>query len=163
MHKIDDLSNNKNGDYMEIKDVMSKNLVIGKNTDSIKKISELMKEHDIGFVPICKGQKIIGVITDRDIVVRALTTCAKCSSKIESYISPNVISCNIDDSIDTVLKVMKESKIKRVLITELEKIVGIVSISDIINEKNAFETFKEIYAINRNSDYFKTEIDEFYL
>ena len=148
---------------MNISDVMSKNLIIGKNTDSIKRISELMKEYDIGFIPISKEQKIIGVITDRDIVVRALVSSAKGSSKIESYISPNIISCDVNESIDNVLNVMKESKIKRVLITDLEKIVGIVSISDIINEKNALNAFKEIYEINRNDDYFKTEVDDFYL
>lgn len=148
---------------MNIKDVMSKNLIIGKNTDNIKTISELMKEYDIGFIPISKKDKIIGVITDRDIVVRALANNARRNSKIESYISPNIISCDINETIDTVLNIMKESKIKRVLITELEKVVGIVSISDIINEKNAIKAFKEIYEINRNENYFKTEVDDFYL
>ena len=122
-----------------------------------------MKEHDIGFIPISKKDKIIGVITDRDIVVRALANGARKNSKIESYISPNIISCDINETIDTILNIMKESKIKRVLITDLEKVVGIISISDIINEKNAIKAFKEIYEINRNDDYFKTEIDDFYL
>ena len=142
---------------------MSKNLIIGKNTDSIKRISELMKENDVGFIPISNDKKIIGVITDRDIVVRALAMSAKGSSRIESYISPNVISCDVNENIETVLNIMKESKIKRVIITEFEKVIGIISLSDVINEKNAFEAFKKIYEINRNDAYFKTEVDEFYL
>lgn len=148
---------------MNIRDIMSKKLIIGKNTDSIKRISELMKENDVGFIPISNDKKIIGVITDRDIVVRALAMSAKGSSRIESYISPNVISCDVNENIETVLNIMKESKIKRVIITEFEKVIGIISLSDVINEKNAFEAFKEIYEINRNDDYFKTEVDEFYL
>jgi len=163
MHKIFNLINNKNGDIMNISDVMSKNLIVGNHDDSIKSISDLMQEFDIGFIPISKENKIIGVITDRDIVVRGIASGAKSSSKIESYISPNIISCDVNESINELLNIMKESRIKRVLITDLEKVVGIVSISDILNEKNALKTFKEIYEINRNDDFYKTEIDDFYL
>ena len=151
---------------MDIKDIMTKDLIIGKNTDNIKKISELMKEYDIGFIPISKDKKIIGVITDRDIVVRAICNNINYDTPIENYISPNIISCDVDSSINEVLDIMKQSKIKRIIVTELEKIVGIVSISDIINnsnEKNALDAFKEIYEINKNTDKFHTEIDEFYL
>ena len=58
---------------------------------------------------------------------------------------------------------MKKSKIKRIIITDSEKVVGIVSISDLLNQKNVIDACKEIYKINKNDDYFKTEIDEFYL
>lgn len=163
MHRIYFLSNNINGDNVKIKDAMSKKLIIGKNTDTIKEISELMKKNDIGFIPISKNNKIIGVITDRDIVTRAIESGAKGDSKIESYISPNIISCDINENTSTVLDIMKKSKIKRLIITDSEKVVGVISISDLLNEDKVFDTFKEIYTINRNDDYFKTEIDEFYL
>lgn len=141
----------------------SKNLIIGKNTDTIKEISNLMKEYDIGFIPISKGNKIIGVITDRDIVTRAISNGVNSDDLIESYISYNVISCDITDSVDSILEVMTKSRIKRVIITDKEKVVGIVSLSDLLDEKKAFSAFKEIYKIDKNFDYFKTEIDEFYL
>lgn len=141
----------------------SKNLIIGKNTDTIKEISNLMKEYDIGFIPISKGNKIIGVITDRDIVTRAISNGVNSDDLIESYISYNVINCNVTDSVDSILEVMTKSRIKRVIITDKEKVVGIVSLSDLLDEKKAFSAFKEIYKIDKNFDYFKTEIDEFYL
>lgn len=141
----------------------SKNLIIGKNTDTIKEISNLMKEYDIGFIPISKGNKIIGVITDRDIVTRAISNGVNSDDLIESYISYNVINCDITDSVDSILEVMTKSRIKRVIITDKEKVVVIVSLSDLLDEKKAFSAFKEIYKIDKNLDYFKTEIDEFYL
>lgn len=148
---------------MKIEDVMSKKLIVGKNTATIKEISELMKKFDIGFIPISKNNKIIGVITDRDIVTRIITSNAQSSDLIESYISPNIISCDINSDIDTLLDIMKKSKIKRIIITDSEKVVGIVSISDLLNQKNVIDACKEIYKINKNDDYFKNEIDEFYL
>ena len=60
---------------------------------------------------------------------------------------------------------MRKNKIKRVLVTDKNKVVGIVAFSDILNN-NEFEilnTMKEIWSIKRNSDYYPTEIDEFYL
>ena len=95
---------------MKIEDVMSKKLIVGKNTATIKEISELMKKFDIGFIPISKNNKIIGVITDRDIVTRIITSNAQSSDLIESYISPNIISCDINSDIDTLLDIMKKSK-----------------------------------------------------
>ena len=163
MHNNFLFTNNSNGENMEIKDLMSKNLIIGKSTDNITKISELMKKYDIGFIPISKNKKIIGVITDRDIIVKGLASCAKGSAKVEDYISKNVFSCSIDDSIDDVLSCMREHKIKRVIISDNNKIVGVISISDLLNEEGIHNTISSIYEINRNSDYYPTEIDEFYL
>lgn len=66
-----------------------------------------------------------------------------------------------------VLHLMKKEKVKRVLVTDNQKVVGIVSLSDII--KNSDETeeiinaLKEIFTLNRNTDKYETEIDEFYL
>lgn len=163
MHNNFCLTNNSSGDGMKIEDIMSKRLVVCKNTDTIQKVSELMKKYDVGLIPITKAKKIIGVITDRDIVVKALATCAKGSTKVEDYISPSVFSCEVTDDVCDVLKCMSEHKIKRVIISDNGKMVGIVSISDLLDEKGILDTIKNIYQINRNSDYYPTEIDDFYL
>ena len=144
---------------MEIKDIMSKHLIVGKYNDSISTISSLMNKYDIGFIPIIKDNHVIGVITDRDIVIRALPSNQK---KITNCISPNIINCEIDKSIDELVDIMKKSKIKRILITELEKVIGIVSISDIPSEKQ-IDLIKEIYSLNKSNFNYDTEIDEFYL
>ncbi|MEG0825908.1 MAG: CBS domain-containing protein [Bacilli bacterium] len=148
---------------MNVNDIMTKDLIIGKYNDSIKNISELMLKYDIGFIPISKDNKIIGVVTDRDIVVRALIACAKCSSKIESYISSNIISCDALDTTEYALNCMKKNKVKRLIVTNQKKIVGIVSISDLIENKKSIETIKFIYKIDKNDSIYSTEIDEFYL
>lgn len=163
MHIFFYLNNNINGDYMEIKHFMSRKLIVASYNDSIKKVSNMMMENDIGFIPISKKNKIIGVITDRDIVVRCIAIGIDHNSNIESYISPNVINCDENDNSDEVLKVMSQYKIKRIIVTSKNKIVGILSISDIIGEKEVLKTLKDIYKINKNDDKYETEIDEFYL
>ena len=132
---------------------------------SISEVARIMKEKDIGFIPISNDNKIIGVITDRDIVVNAISNKCNLDTPVKEYATKNVISVNIDDNVSKILNVMRKNKVKRVLVNDEHKLVGIVSFSDILNnnEFDILNTMKEIWSIKRNNDHYETEIDEFYL
>lgn len=155
------------GDKMKIENIMSKNLVIANAYDSIKDISILMKKYDIGFIPLSKENIITGVITDRDLVINALYNGAKEKDSVIKYMNKNIIAIDMSESIEYALETMAKEQIKRLLIKETEenKIVGILSLSDIINNTNinVSETLKSIWTIHKNTDEYQTEIDEFYL
>lgn len=161
------MSNNINGDNMKIEDIMSKNIIIGSVTNTISEIATIMKKYDIGFLPMRDQQKIIGVITDRDIVVNALSNNCNQNDIIDKYIIRNLIVIGQDKKIDDAIKLMGEKRVRRLIVTKQNKITGILSLSDIINSNLEndliIENFKKIFEINRNDDLFKTEIDEFYL
>ncbi len=161
------MSNNINGDNMKIEDIMSKNIIVGSITNTISEIATIMKKYDIGFLPISDQQKIIGVITDRDIVVNALSNNCNQSDIIDKYVVRNLIVINQDKKIEDAIKLMSEKKVRRLIITNNNKITGILSFADIINSnlenELLIENFRKIFEINRNDDLFKTEIDEFYL
>lgn len=144
---------------------MSRNLIIMDDNTSISEVARIMKEKDIGFIPISSDNKIIGVITDRDIVVNAISNKCNLDTPVKEYATKNVISVNIDDNVSKILNVMRKNKVKRVLVTDEHKLVGIVSFSDILNnnEFDILNTMKEIWSIKRNYDHYETEIDEFYL
>ena len=144
---------------------MSRNLIIMNDNTSISEVARIMKEKDIGFIPISNDNKIIGVITDRDIVVNAISNKCDLDTPVKDYATKNVISVNIDDNVSKILNVMRKNKVKRVLVTDEHKLVGIVSFSDILNnnEFDILNTMKEIWSIKRNNDHYETEIDEFYL
>ena len=132
---------------------------------SISEVARIMKEKDIGFIPISNDNKIIGVITDRDIVVNAISNKCNLDTPVKEYATKNVISVNIDDNVSKILNVMRKNKVKRVLVNDEHKLVGIVSFSDILNnnEFDILNTMKEIWSIKRNNEHYETEIDEFYL
>ena len=150
---------------MKAQDIMSRNLIIMNDNTSISEVARIMKEKDIGFIPISNDNKIIGVITDRDIVVNAISNKCDLDTPVKDYATKNVISVNIDDNVSKILNVMRKNKVKRVLVTDEHKLVGIVSFSDILNnnEFDILNTMKEIWSIKRNNDHYETEIDEFYL
>lgn len=150
---------------MKAIDIMSRDLVILSENTSINEVAQTMKEKDIGFIPISLEDKITGVITDRDIVCNAVSN-NDINNKVKEYMTRNIIKVNENDNVSKILSTMRKNKIKRVLVeNDDKKLVGIVSFSDILNN-NEFEimnTMKEIWTIKRNSDEYRTEIDDFYL
>lgn len=149
MYKKLKLSNNKNGDKM-IEKMMSKNIVIASTLSTIDDISKAMKEYDIGFMPVIDDTKVVGVITDRD----ALLNGNSFSSAITSDImTTGIITIDINSSIEDALKHMKNNKVRRLIVCEDNQMVGILSISDIINNYNnnelIIDTLKSIFEVNK--------------
>lgn len=167
MYKCVKISNNIISDYTKVKDIMSKNLIICSSDINVINISNIMKKYNIGFIPIEKNKKIIGVITDRDIVINIISNKVNNNSSIESYVNSNIIHIEENSSIDECLNIMKENKVKRLIIVNKEKIVGVISLSDILNcyddLDKVTEVAKVIWSTTKSDDNYKTEIDEFYL
>lgn len=147
---------------MKINDIMNKNVIVVDYNTDLNELATIMKQNDIGFVPISKNNKIIGVITDRDIVIRALSNN---DNKLEGYLSIDLITIDSESTIEEALKLMGQKKVKRLLVNHDNKLVGIISLSDIIKYDNELflETLKRIWEINRNNDTYKTDINEFEL
>lgn len=142
---------------------MSKDLIVLDINSSIYDIANTMKEKDIGFIPISKNKKIVGVITDRDIVVKVL---ANKDIRIKDYISRNLIKVNVNESIEKAIELMGINKVKRLLVEDNNKLVGVISLSDIVNNCNSdivYKNIKRIFTIYRNTDEYITKIDEFKL
>ncbi len=151
---------------MNINDIMSKKIIVGSTTNTLSEIAELMKKYDIGFIPIVDKNKLVGVITDRDIVINAISNNCSFNDLIDKYVVKNIISIEQNKSIDDALNLMALKKVKRLIVTDNNKISGILTLSDILGKYDneiLLDTFKQIFEINRNDDLFSTEIDEFYL
>ena len=144
---------------------MTYKIISGNIDNSFKDISMLMKENNIGFIPIKNDDEYVGVITDRDICL-ALPTISNINDSIKSYITNNIIYIDINSDIDNALKTMSANKVKRLLVKDKDSIVGILSLSDILcytNNKNIINTYKTIFYIHDNEHSSIAEIDEFYL
>lgn len=142
---------------------MSRDLKVADINSDVFEIARKMKEFDIGFIPISENNKIVGVLTDRDIVTKIL---ANNDTEIKSYINKHLIKINLNSDIEDTVKLMGEKKIKRLLVENNNKLVGIISLSDILNSIDddiLIENIKKIYEIYRNTDEYITKINEFEL
>ena len=148
-----------------IKDIMNKNIVSGEINDSVSKISELMKDNNIGFIPIKDNEEYFGVVTDRDIalIIPYLKNKDDC---IKPYISNGIITIDSSNSFHDALNLMSKEKIKRLLVKDGNSIVGVVTLSDILNnyESNKIiKTYKSIFYIHDNDSELLSDVSDFYL
>ena len=138
---------------MKVKDIMTKNLITCESDCSIHQISQKMKEFDIGFMIITKKNKLEGIITDRDIVIEMIVNY---DHKVNDYLHKIVQTIDQEETIENALQIMKNKKIKRLIVTSQTKIVGVISISDILNKtketNKLLDTLKSIYSIEKNID-----------
>ena len=160
------LFNTISGDYMDLRDIMCKVLIICSVNDDISFISGKMRDNDVGFIPVLEKNQVVGIITDRDIACRILNNDDFLGS-ITDYMSRDVVSVDVDGSISDVLDLMKEHRIKRVIVTDNGRVVGVISISDLITideyKDQLFDTIRSIWEIGPNKHKYETFVDEFYL
>jgi CBS domain-containing protein len=115
------------------RDVMTRNPECVSERDSIRDVARIMKDTDTGVVPVVEGRKIVGLITDRDIVVRGLADGKDLTSaSVGDVMTRQVKSVREETPIDEVLNVMTSAEIRRVTVVNANnELVGIVSIGDI--------------------------------
>jgi CBS domain-containing protein len=120
-----------------IRDVMTRNPVCVSDKDSIREAARIMAREDTGVVPVVdNGKKIIGMITDRDIVVRLVAEGKDPSNaKVNEAMTKNVRSIKEDSTVADALNVMKGAEVRRVpVVNNNNEVVGIVSMGDIAKE-----------------------------
>lgn len=118
---------------MQIKDIMSKDVKVAEPDTHLNEIARMMHEHDCGCILIAKDDRLIGVITDRDLVIRCVSESHYPNKiKAEEVMSKKILYCRDTDEIgDTALN-MTRSKVRRLpVLDENKRLVGIVSLGDL--------------------------------
>lgn len=106
-----------------------------KSNDSIMTAAEIMDKLNVGSIPVVDNDKITGIITDRDIVIRCVAKGKGVSEKISSAMSANVTFATPDMDIHEVADIMAEQQVRRLPVVDAkDKIVGIVAIGDLAVE-----------------------------
>jgi CBS domain-containing protein len=122
-----------NQNTRQIRDVMTANPDCVSERDSLRDVARIMKDKDTGVVPVVDGRKIIGLITDRDIVVRGLAEGKNLeNASVSELMTKHVRSVREDSSINDALELMSSAEIRRVaVVNSNDELVGIVSLGDI--------------------------------
>ncbi|HEY8668436.1 MAG TPA: CBS domain-containing protein [Tepidisphaeraceae bacterium] len=118
---------------MLLKDVMTRGVAEVPPGATLKEAAEKMRSLDVGALPVCTGEKLIGMLTDRDIAVRAVAEgCDPSRTMVSDAMTPDVTYCFEDDDVDEAARIMEEKQIRRLLVLDRNKhAVGIVSLGDI--------------------------------
>jgi CBS domain-containing protein len=115
---------------MNVRDVMTRNPRTVAPNDSIQRAASVMKEVDTGFVPIVENGRVVGVVTDRDIVIRAVAA-GSYDKPVSAIATRELVFVAPGDSLRDAEKLMSERRIRRIAVIENDLLVGIVSLGDI--------------------------------
>lgn len=123
---------------MKIKDIMSKDVEIVSPESTLHEVASKMQKRDCGCVVVVKDDRLVGMITDRDIAVRCIANAHdSASTTAEKVMSPEILYCMDTDDADDVAKNMGENKVRRLPVLNKEKrLVGIVSLGDLASHTN---------------------------
>jgi CBS domain-containing protein len=126
------------GGSRSARDVMTPNPATVSQKDSIRDAARIMASEDTGVVPVVDGRKVVGMVTDRDIVVRFVAEGKDvANAKVKECMTRSVRSVKEDTPITEVLSMMSSAQIRRVpVVNNSDELVGIVSIGDISTETN---------------------------
>jgi CBS domain-containing protein len=118
---------------MFVREMMSTDVETISAEATLREAAAQMKSRDIGLLPVLDNDRVVGVITDRDIVLRAVAKGRNPSeSTVRAAMSPNVISCRADEEIGTAAAIMGREQIRRVIVLDAtDHPVGILALGDL--------------------------------
>jgi CBS domain-containing protein len=122
---------------MKINEIMTRNVDCVSPSLKISLAAEKMLAEDIGFLPICEHNKVVGTVTDRDITIRSVAQGRDPRlAPVSEIMTSTVFHCYEDDDVETVAKTMEDDAVRRMLIFDRdENLVGVVSLGDIARAK----------------------------
>ena len=120
---------------MKISEIMSRDVRVARPEETIQDVARTMKDIDAGVVPVCDGEKLQGMITDRDIVIRAVSEGRSFATPVSELMTTDVEYCYEDDDIAAAADRMAELQVRRLAVLDHDqRLVGIVSLGDIAQQ-----------------------------
>ena len=135
---------------MKVREIMSSHVIQISDNANLVKAVEMMQSADVGTLPIQKNNQTIGLITDRDIVVRAISAELDLkTTPAREVMTPEVLCCSEDDEIETAERIIEENKVHRlVVLGRYNSVVGVISLGDLVlktsNEHLAYRALERI-------------------
>lgn len=135
-----------------IREVMTENPIRLSADTSIQEAARAMRDNDIGDVIVEKNGKLCGIVTDRDIVVRAIAEGKNLkSTDLESICSKDVTTLTPDQTVKDATDLMKEKALRRLPVIDKGEVIGIVSLGDIAVEKHPKSALGKVSSASANT------------
>jgi len=121
---------------MRLRDIMTRDVEVVSPQDTIRDAARIMKARNVGSVPVCDGNRLHGIITDRDIAVRAVAEGRDASATlVGDVMTPDIIYGREDQDVGDAARVMEQQQIRRLIVlNQKEEFVGIVSLGDLATD-----------------------------
>jgi CBS domain-containing protein len=135
---------------MQISECMTRDVKLASPDDTIQQAAQAMAAIDAGAIPVGENDQLVGMITDRDIAVRAIAKGKGPKAKIRDVMTAEILYCFEDEELDHVARNMGENKVRRLPVVNREKrLVGILSLGDIAAQQGGKATGRTLGRISQ--------------
>jgi len=134
---------------MKLREIMTSEVEVIHPNDTLQTAARKMHDRDIGFLPVCDGDRLIGVLTDRDLITRALAEGTESKAMLgRDLVTSPAIYCFDDQNVDEAAKLMHDNQIRRLVILNRDKrMVGVISLGDLamnIDDKKSGDVLQSV-------------------
>jgi CBS domain-containing protein len=133
---------------MKVREIMTSNVECLSPESNLREIAQKMKSLDVGFIPVCENDRLVGTVTDRNIVIRAIAESRDINNtQARGVMTRDIVYAFEDEDVKDVAEKMRDKDVRRILILDKSKrLVGVVSIGDIskVEEKVSGKTLRDI-------------------
>jgi CBS domain-containing protein len=151
---VEEETTRKKESIMLVRDVMTRGVQVTQPHCTLREAAELMKVLDVGPLPVCDGDRLVGIVTDRDITVRAVAEGQDCwEGRVRDVMSTDIASCFEDDDVAVAARLMKDKQVRRLLVlNRAKRLVGIVALGDLaINSADSQTTGETLQAVSQRT------------
>ena len=145
---------------MKLSEIMTRDVVVLQPDDSLQSAAKKMRDRNIGFLPVCDGEELIGVISDRDITIRALADGMDVNIMLgRDLMTVPAIYCFDDQDIREAAKIMEENQIRQLVVLSREdrRLVGVVSLGDLARNDSADRSGQVLQKVSEPESTEKTD------
>jgi len=138
---------------MKVRDAMSPDVETARSNQSVKEVAERMQKQGIGYFPICDRGRLVGIVTDRDIMCRIVAEGRDAAAtRLRDIMTKGVAYCFDDDDLATAIQLMEQNCIRRLpVVDHREHLVGILSLTDLARHAPSRLTAEVLEAISRET------------
>jgi CBS domain-containing protein len=134
---------------MRCREIMTKNVKTAARDTSLRDVAVIMRDGDVGAVPVVENGKLVGIVTDRDIVVRSIADGKNADSKAGDAMTSELFTVKPDDFVFQAIRLMGDKQVRRVpVVDESGALAGIIAMADVAlemeDEREIAETLEEI-------------------
>lgn len=135
---------------MQVREVMTQDVALVNPDQTLQKAARLMADLDLGALPVAQGDRLVGMITDRDIAVRGLAQGKGPKAKVHDVMTPEIKYCYADQELDEISANMADIQLRRLPVVDRDKrLVGILSLCDMAVSDNPDCALEALSGISR--------------
>jgi CBS domain-containing protein len=136
---------------MRVDAAMTRDVCLVKPNQTIREAAQLMAEIDAGALPVTDNDRLVGMITDRDIAIRAVAEGRSPETRIRDVMSPGILYCFDDQELDEVARNMGKNQVRRLpVINHDKRLVGILSLGDLASKEEAKTVGKAVSRVSEH-------------